>query len=321
MSGLYVPRTTVDLSPDPPPPHLISNVCRANGSVLLYGRTGIGKTRLIWQLACAWSRGLEIFGLAPLKPLRITIVEADMFRADFEAMIKEMAEHHGFAPSDNLCWYSRDDSLPFFVDGTFGASLLDHNVKWGTDLTIYDAVSDMHLGDPNDPRTAVQIIRALYGASNDKAYLGVLVKRKGYKFDSNEEETVDELLGSQAWARAASTVWQMTNVPSLVWVKHRLCPKPAPIIFQVTPGGIFIAKAASAQGLIINEASKGYQSLRELIARVQMLPGYQSMTHPYKERMLRELASALEKKGHITPTLPLSGQNPEWANRSAQAID
>src|SRR5512146_299714 len=197
----FTPRTTADLTSAPPIPHLIQNVCRPTGSALIYGRTGIGKSRLLWQLACGWSTGQSVFGLTPAKPLRITFVEADMFRQDFESLIKEY-QTKGINASPNLCWFARDDETPMLVDGAFGKVLAAHNTTWDVDLTIYDAVPDMHLGDANDQRTAYQALRALQAAAISRAYLGVLVRRKGSVLEANEEnETVDSMLGSQGWGR------------------------------------------------------------------------------------------------------------------------
>ena len=299
----FAPRTSDDLSPEPPTPHLIRDVCRPSGSVLMFGRTGIGKSRLLWQLACGWAQGHATFGLTPARPLRITFVEADMFREDFESMIKEYSTH-GVMSSPNLCWFARDDETPMMVDGAFGQVLHTHNSAWATDLTIFDAVPDMHLGDANDQRTAYQTLRALQTASNNRAYLGVLVRRKGSTQDQGDDsDTIDSMLGSQGWGRQASTVWQMTGVPSLVWVKHRLCPRPAPIVMAIDSHGCFALRTEGARGLIASEAAKGFTSAAELAARIMARPEYAALPQgqQYKERMLRQMIASFVEHQRPSP--------------------
>ena len=306
MTNPYQPRTVADLTTDPPPPHLIHNVCRDSGTILLFGKTGIGKTRLLWQLACGWAQGRETLGLRPARPLRITYVEADLYRADFEAVIKEMADQGVQVPEpDRLTWFSREDATPFFVDSIFGKALQAHNTAFQTDLTIYDAIPDLHLGDPIDTRTAYQILRALHVSANGRAYLGVMVQRKGGKDAADRDsENIDEMYGNQGWARQASTVWHMTNVPSLVWVKHRLCPQPQPIVLNMSHAGIFSIRSAQLQDLILREGKAGFTSVRELAERVQALPEYAAQTNPYKDRTLRSLITSMIQSDHlvVTPT-------------------
>lgn len=310
----FTPRSSADLTSEPPIPHLIHNVCRPSGSVLLYGRTGIGKSRLLWQMACAWSQGQSAFGLLPARPLRITFCEADMYRMDFESMIKEYASS-GIVSSSSLCWFARDDETPMLVDGAFGTTLRDHNVAFNTDLTIYDAIPDMHLGDANDQRVAYQTLRALQTAANNRAYLGILVRRKGSALEASEEhETIDSMLGSQGWGRQASTVWQMTATPSLLWVKHRLCPQPPPIILTVNALGHFIPRHAGATVIILDEARHGFTSVNDLAKRVQARPDYAALPsiQQYKDRALRTLIGQLQAMGQLggTPSPSTTGNTP-----------
>ena len=311
MTDPFRPRSAADLTDEPGIPHLIQDVCRPVGSILLYGRPGIGKTRFLWQIACGWAEGKAVFGLTPARPLKITFIEADMYRSDFESMIKEYRDN-GLPPPPSLVWFSRDDDTAFNIAGSFGKAVRAWNEASDTDLTLYDAIPDICLGNPNDVQTAYDALRALAFAANNRAYFGVMTQRKGSNMQTGDEdeENIDNLLGSQTWARQASTVWQMTKVPSLVWVKHRLCPKPKPIILTVSPGGVFSLKGSNAQGLIAREAARGYSSIRELADRIAATPEYRNLPGAYKDRMLRENITNLIAKGAIAPpTSPEAQEN------------
>jgi len=268
------PRTVATLPSDPPAAHLIQNVVRDQGHVLLFGKTGVGKSRLVWQMACAWGVGAPAFGLTPRKPLRVVFVEADMFRSDFESLIREM-HVVGVVPPPSLTWFSPTEDELFDIASPFATELIAFNRSHQTDLTIYDAVPDLHTEDSIDARSAQRVLRCLSRMSATRAWLGVMTQRKAS--DKTDRDTdvgdVEEMHGSQGWARKASTVWQLTNVPSLVWVKHRLVKKPLSIQLTLGDDGIFLDRNVGLIRLLCTEAAKGYTSARELARRVLPLVG------------------------------------------------
>lgn len=289
------PRRVADLSSDPPAPHLIGGVVRDQGSVLLFGATGLGKTRLVWQLACAWAKGESIFGLTPRMPLRTLFVEADMFRTDFEELIKEM-RIAGVDPPSNLAWFARDAEEIFSVAGPFAETVSAFTRAENIQLTIFDAVPDLHAEDPNEARVALNILRALHRLSNNSVYLGVMVQRKAdRKLDQDRTiESVEDMLGSQGWGRQAATIWQLTGVPSLIWTKHRLCKRPPSIPLFINNSGVFSWRLTELVALIQKEAARGYSSARELAKRVVA-----SATCDIGDRKVRDYIADMEDRGVI----------------------
>ena len=54
-----------------------SNWLKRGGSLLMVGQSGIGKSSLLMQLCVSWALGRPLFGLKPVKPLKILIVQAE----------------------------------------------------------------------------------------------------------------------------------------------------------------------------------------------------------------------------------------------------
>lgn len=61
-------------------------LCRG-GSCLLIGPSGVGKSSLVLQLAICWGLGRPAFGIAPAKPLKILVVQAENDDGDVHEMV------------------------------------------------------------------------------------------------------------------------------------------------------------------------------------------------------------------------------------------
>ena len=246
----------------PPPPHLIHNLLRETGSAILYGPTGVGKSRFLWQCACAWSAGHSAFGFTPREPLRILYVEADMDRHETQAFVHELAAA-GCAPTANLrlVCYQRDLFLLAFRDarGTIRqAELTDWlhaaTLAFDAHLVIYDALADLHDVDGNSQSDAHVVLRAAQRAAAYRAYIGVLTQRKlSLDNQRNGDNTIEDALGSQAWNRRANTTLHALGVPpatmrAVAIEKSRLAPTgptgPLPQIWlEMQPSGLFAHRA------------------------------------------------------------------------------
>jgi hypothetical protein len=84
------------------PDNLIGNrwLCRG-GSVLFVAQSGIGKSTLLMQLSCGWAladreRSMMLhFGIKPVKPLKILIVQAENDKGDLAEMLQGVVLHSG----------------------------------------------------------------------------------------------------------------------------------------------------------------------------------------------------------------------------------
>ncbi len=298
---MIAPRTTADLPVGPPAPHLIRWFMRDRGSALVFGRTGLGKTRLLWQMACAWARGEPAFTLTPREPLKITFIEADMFGEDFEELVKEL-RGAGIEPPPGLVWFARDQEEVWTVENqTFYESVAAYNRLHGVHLTIYDAIPDLYYGDPNDSNIANRTLRSLHRLAAGRAYLGVMVQRKADRRADPEADADagEDMFGSQAWSRQASAILKLTAVPSLVWTKSRLCQRPMSVQLMLDDRGVFHERRSELVRVICHEAAKGYHSARELAKRV--------LEHGVKDagdRTIRAYISEMESRGAISRLNP-----------------
>ncbi|MBA2480451.1 MAG: AAA family ATPase [Planctomycetes bacterium] len=62
-------------------------LCRA-GACLVVGQTGIGKSSFCMQAAITWALGLPVFGIAPTRPLRSLIIQAENDAGDLAEMFR-----------------------------------------------------------------------------------------------------------------------------------------------------------------------------------------------------------------------------------------
>jgi hypothetical protein len=91
--------TTEDLAgfdPSNDPDNLVGNRWLTKGSsIVLSGGSGIGKSSLIMQLIMLWATGKPFFGIAPVKPLRIGVIQAENDKGDlaeaFQGVVKGLS--------------------------------------------------------------------------------------------------------------------------------------------------------------------------------------------------------------------------------------
>lgn len=71
-------RDLMTFVPSNDPDNLVGNRWLTRGSsIVLSGGSGIGKSSLIMQLIILWSAGQPFFGIAPVRPLRIGVIQAE----------------------------------------------------------------------------------------------------------------------------------------------------------------------------------------------------------------------------------------------------
>ena len=72
-----------------------NNYLRKGGSCVLVGPSGIGKSSLGFQIAMHWALGQPAFGITPVKPLKILMIQAENDLADLHDMIQGIAAAMG----------------------------------------------------------------------------------------------------------------------------------------------------------------------------------------------------------------------------------
>jgi len=93
------PTNLFDYDTSNDPNTLIGNrwLCRG-GSCLVIGQTGIGKSSFSVQAAVSWALGKSLFGIAPVRPLRSLIVQAENDTGDLAEMFRGVLHGTGCVP-------------------------------------------------------------------------------------------------------------------------------------------------------------------------------------------------------------------------------
>jgi RecA-family ATPase len=75
------------------PDNLIGNRWITRGSsMIISGGTGIGKSSLMMQIIIRWSLGLDFFGIKPIRPLKIGIIQAENDKGDLAEAFQGVAQ-------------------------------------------------------------------------------------------------------------------------------------------------------------------------------------------------------------------------------------
>ena len=73
----------MEFDPDADPDNLIGKRWLTRGSsMIISGGTGIGKSSLMMQIVIRWCLGLDFFGIAPIRPLKIGVIQAENDKGD-----------------------------------------------------------------------------------------------------------------------------------------------------------------------------------------------------------------------------------------------
>jgi len=83
QSTIVTVKDLMDFDPDADPDNLIGKRRLTRGSsMIISGGTGIGKSSLMMQIIIRWCLGLDFFGIAPIRPLKIGVIQAENDRGD-----------------------------------------------------------------------------------------------------------------------------------------------------------------------------------------------------------------------------------------------
>jgi RecA-family ATPase len=67
-------------------------LCKS-GSLVLQGPTGVGKSSLMLQMLMSWAIGRDFFGIKPVRPLRVCLLQAENDKGDMAEPFQDVAKH------------------------------------------------------------------------------------------------------------------------------------------------------------------------------------------------------------------------------------
>lgn len=86
-------RDLIYFDPANDPDNLIGNRWLTRGSsMIVSGGTGIGKSSLMMQIVIRWALGLDFFGITPVRPLKIGVVQAENDKGDLAEAFQGVAK-------------------------------------------------------------------------------------------------------------------------------------------------------------------------------------------------------------------------------------
>jgi RecA-family ATPase len=86
--------------------------------MILNGSSGIGKSSLAYQMALAWSVGLPIFGIKPVRPLKVVIIQAENSKRYLKKVTAGIRAGLGIKPENTELWDLHRKNFTFVYDAT-----------------------------------------------------------------------------------------------------------------------------------------------------------------------------------------------------------
>jgi RecA-family ATPase len=101
QSTVVTVKDLMDFDPTKDPDNLIGNRWITRGSsMIISGGTGIGKSSMMMQIVIRWALGKDFFGIAPVRPLRIGIVQAENDKGDLAESFRGVVQGLNMGVSD-----------------------------------------------------------------------------------------------------------------------------------------------------------------------------------------------------------------------------
>lgn len=135
------------------------------GSLTLIGPSGVGKSSLAMQFAVAWAVGMPAFGIAPARPLKVLMVQAENDEGDMAEQLEGVRAGLGLdllGPAETVALLKRN--LRFVEDTThsgesFANALRVWVEKYKPDLVVFDPLLSFVGGDLSKQDVASQFLR------------------------------------------------------------------------------------------------------------------------------------------------------------------
>jgi len=100
-STVVTVKELINFDPTKDPDNLIGKRWLTRGSsMIISGGTGIGKSSMMMQIVIRWALGKDFFGIAPVRPLRIGIVQAENDKGDLAESFRGVVQGLNMGVSD-----------------------------------------------------------------------------------------------------------------------------------------------------------------------------------------------------------------------------
>lgn len=137
------------------------------GSCLLVGPSGVGKSSLAMQFAAGWAVGRPVFGISPVRPLKVLVVQAENDEGDLAEQINGVREGMGLdvfssPPPETLDLLRKN--LVFVRDTThtgqrFAEAIRILVEKHRPDIVVFDPLLSFVGGDISKQEVCSQFLR------------------------------------------------------------------------------------------------------------------------------------------------------------------
>jgi len=198
-------------------------LCR-DGSLLFVGPSGVGKSSAGVQMDVSWALGIEAFGIAPVKPMRILTIQAENDDGDLSEMVKGVIGGMRLTAEDRQmigertryisdCWNTGD---------RFIAKLDARLAAFKPDIIQIDPLNGFLGADPKDVERLMKFCREGLNPLLKKHHCGLVVAHHTPKLnfrDSSKWRVFEWMYagGGTAdltnWARAYLVIDPVTDYP------------------------------------------------------------------------------------------------------------
>jgi RecA-family ATPase len=101
QSTIVTVKDLINFDPTKDPDNLIGKRWLTRGSsMIISGGTGIGKSSMMMQIVIRWALGKDFFGITPVRPLRIGIVQAENDKGDLAESFRGVVQGLNMGVSD-----------------------------------------------------------------------------------------------------------------------------------------------------------------------------------------------------------------------------
>ena len=224
------------------------------GSWLVVAQSGVGKSVLAMQMGISFSLGRDLWGLKPVKPLRIAMIQAENNKLDLVEPLHSICENLELSAADRKILNENFSVFPNSSEcGKNFGRLLERVAKTKKpDIVIIDPLLSYIGGDISKQETCSAFLRNTVHPIIQRYQLGLIIMHHTGKPRSKDEEQSGNALsyagtGSSEltnYVRATSTIFQNKDdgkVFDFVYSKRGKRAECEPVVYlrQGENGNIF----------------------------------------------------------------------------------